>query len=159
MEVDLAIKFVDLRGIHACVIADQGMVTPLTELISGAALKRLRDRITAAHKGVVLIAQNGQIAYHDLIATLAAWRGRCPWAMKSQRPFFLRSVTGWNSCRNCHCGRVPRRNGRLECPVGNFAVGHAADRDFALKVAAPQWHRSAVRALEFHGLFFERHTL
>ena len=25
-------------------------------------------------------------------------------------PFFLRSVTGWKSTRNSHCGRVPQKD-------------------------------------------------
>jgi hypothetical protein len=28
----------------------------------------------------------------------------------AQRPFFLRSVTGWKSWRNSHCGTVPEKD-------------------------------------------------
>jgi hypothetical protein len=47
------------------------MVAPLTELISCAALKRQRNRKTAAHGGMVLIAQRSQIVCHGSNATYA----------------------------------------------------------------------------------------
>jgi hypothetical protein len=40
------------------------MVAPLTELISCAALKLHRNRKTAEHGGIVLIAQRSQIVCH-----------------------------------------------------------------------------------------------
>ena len=45
------------------------MVAPLTELMSFAALKRQRNCNTAAHGGVVLIAERSQIAGHGSNAT------------------------------------------------------------------------------------------
>jgi hypothetical protein len=47
------------------------MVAPLTELISCAALKCQRNRKTAAHGGMVLIAQRSQIVCHGSNVTYA----------------------------------------------------------------------------------------
>jgi hypothetical protein len=47
------------------------MVTPLTQLISCAALKCQRNRKTAAHGGMVLIAQRSQIVCHGSNVTYA----------------------------------------------------------------------------------------
>jgi hypothetical protein len=30
--------------------------------------------------------------------------------ISDQRAFFLLSVTGWESCRSSHCGRVPEKD-------------------------------------------------
>ena len=64
-----AVKLVSLLWKHACVIANQMVVAPLTELISCAALKRKRNRLAAEHGRVMLVAQRSQIACHGLYAT------------------------------------------------------------------------------------------
>ena len=46
-----------------------------------------------------------QREYGHVIPIQTLWK----LARAGQRPFFLRSVTGWKSCRNCHCGSVPEK--------------------------------------------------
>ena len=75
--MDSAVNLISLLRKHACVIANQRVVAPLTELVFGAALKGHRNRLASAHERVVLITQRVQIACH----CLKTMYQRCPMSL------------------------------------------------------------------------------